>query len=58
MTNPASYCEKCDHKSVCKIRQCIQDFDLKAKDFEAENNSYKLTIINVNYSCVYKEAID
>jgi hypothetical protein len=58
MTANASYCEKCDHKSVCKIRQQIVDFDTKAKQFEADNQGYKLTIINVNYSCIYKEAID
>jgi hypothetical protein len=58
MTNLATYCDTCDHKAVCKIRTEISNFDQTAKDFETRNNVNKLTIISVNYSCVYKEPID
>jgi hypothetical protein len=58
MQNLAAYCDTCDHKSVCKIRQKVLDFDQSAKDFEEANTALKITIINVNYSCIYKEKID
>lgn len=55
MVANASYCEKCIHKSVCKIREKIVQFDTTAKTFETDNVGYKLTIINVNYSCIYRQ---
>jgi hypothetical protein len=58
MTQPAAYCNQCGHKAVCKIRQQILDFDQLAQKFETDNTAFKLTIINVNYSCVYKKPID
>lgn len=55
MNQPATYCENCIHKSVCKIRTKIVEFDQSAKVFEEDNKVYKLSIINVNYSCIYKK---
>lgn len=57
MMSNASYCDKCIHKSVCRIRDKIVAFDLEAKKFEEENVAYKLGIVNVNYSCLYKKTI-
>lgn len=55
MTGNANYCEKCDHKSVCQIRPLIVEFDNSAKKFETDNSKWKITIINVNYSCIYRD---
>lgn len=57
MGGNASYCEPCIHKSVCKIRAKIVEFDTVAKEFEENNTAYRLTVISVNYSCIYKKLI-
>jgi hypothetical protein len=53
-TSLASFCDNCQHKSICKIRDKIVAFDQTAKNFETDNTIFKILILNVNYSCLYK----